>query len=256
MLATPSPFLTAQWSDLILATYPVDPDALLPLLPPGCHLETIDGRGRVSLVAFNFLETRVLGVRWPGFVNFPEVNLRFYVRHGNLDDADSTARRGVVFIREFVPQRTVAALARWTYNEPYRAARMRSSVTSADDGLVVEHQLRVAGRTRTIRVTADAARYRPAADSTEASLINHQWGFGTSRRGRLIRYQVVHEPWDVHPVRSFELDWDWAAAYGPRFADLQRAEPASVVLAVGSAVSIFPRGWIDPVAASPSAVVP
>ncbi len=238
-------FLTGRWSNLILATYRVDPALLQPRLPPGCQLDLAGDAALASLVAFDFLDTRVLGVRWPGFVNFPEVNLRFYVRHS--DDETGTQRRGVVFVREFVPQRTVAALARWTYNEPYRATPMRSWAT--DDGrmLAVEHRLIVAGQERAIRVSADAARHRPAADSAEAFLIEHQWGFGTSHFGRLVRYQVVHEPWDVHEVRSFALDWDWAAAYGAPFAELARTEPVSVVLAAGSPVAIYPRGRIRPV---------
>ena len=235
-------FLTARWSNLILATYRVDPAVLAPRLPPGCRLDLAGGHALASLVAFDFLDCRVLGVRWPGFVNFPEFNLRFYVRHGNGD----TERRGVVFVREYVPQRTIAALARWTYNEPYERVPMRSRVDTAGETLSVDHRLTVAGHERRIGVTADAATSRPADDSPEAFLIEHQWGFGTSRRGRLVQYQVVHEPWLVHPVRSFRLSWDWAAAYGPAFAGLQDAEPASVVLAAGSAVSVYPRGHVTP----------
>ena len=238
---------------MILATYAVDPDVLTPLLPPECRLDLAGDRALVSLVAFDFQETRVLGLRWPGYVNFPEVNLRFYVRHGLAGDV--TERRGVVFIREFVPQRAIAALARWTYNEPYQATRMVSHVS--DDGKIVSvhHQLRVAGVQRHIGVTADMAPIRPPKDSPEAFLIEHQWGFGTSRRGRLIRYQVAHEEWDVHPVRSFDLDWDWQAAYGARFASLQESKPVSVVLAAGSAVSVYPQGWLNPMIPCRPAVI-
>lgn len=239
------PFLTARWSNVVLATYKVDPGVLTPLLPPACRLDLAGGQGLVSLVAFDFLDTRVLGVRWPGFVNFPEVNLRFYVRHGR-NDQDDTERRGVVFVREFVPQLFVATLARWTYNEPYKAVPMRSTVSESGNELSVEHRLSVAGKQMRIGVRADAATVRPADESAEAFLIEHQWGYGVSRRGRLIRYQVTHEPWDVHPVRSFELEWDWAAAYGPRFAFLQGVEPTSVVLAAGSTVSVYPHGWLTP----------
>jgi uncharacterized protein YqjF (DUF2071 family) len=243
-LRPPAAFLAARWSNLILATYRVDPAVLAPRLPPGCQLDLAGGHALASLVAFDFLDTRVLGVRWPGFVNFPEVNLRFYVRHG----LDNTCRRGVVFVREFVPQRTVAALARWTYNEPYAAVpSMRSRVDWLGNTIAVEHRLTIAGHERSIRVTADAATYHPADDSPEAFLIEHQWGFGTGRFGRLVRYQVVHQPWAVHRVRSFELDWDWSAAYGPAFAGLASAEPVSVVLAAGSAVRVYPRGRVDPV---------
>ena len=85
------PFLTARWQNLILANYAV-PEALLsPLLPPGCALEKHDGQCWASLVGFQFLETRVLGIGWPGFRHFPEWNLRFYVTHNGQRELRSSA---------------------------------------------------------------------------------------------------------------------------------------------------------------------
>ena len=75
-----SPFLTATWSNLFLASYAVPPTLLEPRLPPGTELDTRDGHAFVSLVAFEFLDTRVRGIAWPGYRNFAELNLRFYVR--------------------------------------------------------------------------------------------------------------------------------------------------------------------------------
>jgi uncharacterized protein len=95
-------FLRAEWRRLCLLTYAVDPACLWPHLPPGLELDLREGRAFVSLVAFDFLRTRVLGVGWPGYRDFPEINLRFYVRQGS--------RRGVAFIREYVPRRLIA----WT----------------------------------------------------------------------------------------------------------------------------------------------
>src|SRR5437868_12171774 len=98
------PFLTARWSNVFLATYAVPDDLLLPRLPPGLVLDRRAGQAFVSLVAFDFIDTRVFGIPWPGYRSFPEVNLRFYVRCGE--------QRGVVFIRELVSPRLVAWLAR------------------------------------------------------------------------------------------------------------------------------------------------
>src|SRR5437870_9067010 len=114
------PFLTARWSNLAILTWEVPPALLEPHLPAGLELDRRDGAAFASLVAFDFLDTRVLGIPWPGF---PEVNLRFYVR--------LRAQRGVVFIREFVPQAIVAWLARAlstsrTLWRPSRAAWARS----------------------------------------------------------------------------------------------------------------------------------
>ena len=228
------PFLTARWSNLALLTYAVPPSVLQPFVPPMCELDTINGNAFVSLVAFDFLDTRVCGIRWPGFVNFSEINLRFYVRHQGV--------RGVAFVREFVRQRTVAVLARMIYNEPYRAAPMTSHVQSNDNGVIVDHTLTLGGETHSLRISADAATIRPADDSIEHFFKEHDWGFGTSRGGRLIRYRVEHPPWDIHPVRSFELRLNWEKVYGPQWAFLQNAQPYSVILAVGSAVRVFPKG--------------
>ena len=76
-----SKFLTATWKNLIMANYIVDPAVLIPYLPNKTELDLFNGNAYVSLVGFMFLNTRVLGIKIPLHVNFPEVNLRFYVRY-------------------------------------------------------------------------------------------------------------------------------------------------------------------------------
>lgn len=227
------PFLTARWQNLIVLTYAVPPSLLMPLLPPGCELDTIGDSAFASLVAFEFARTRVGGVAWPGYTAFPEINLRFYVRFGG--------QRGVAFAREFVGKRLVATVARLIYNEPYRVAPMRSRVIRSADALGVEHRLRLDGARYQVRVTADPTPRLPAEHDMEAFFIEQRWGFGTSRRGELVRYHVVHPPWRVHTLRRVELDWDWGAIYGRPWALLQNQEPYSATLVAGSAVALSPR---------------
>jgi uncharacterized protein YqjF (DUF2071 family) len=228
------PFLTARWSNLFLATYAVPPALLQNRLPPGLDLDLRDGRAFVSLVAFDFLDTRVLGVAWPGFCNFAELNLRFYVRQGG--------NRGVMFVREFVPQRVVAWLARLIYNEPYVAAPLASTVSDGPTSLTVEHRLRYGGRTHTLTATGGKPPYRPGEDSLEHFFKEHHWGFGVSRAGEMIRYEVEHEIWNVYPVQKYHIDLDWGSVYGSEWAFLAEAVPYSTVLAVGSAVAVYPKG--------------
>ena len=227
-------FLTAQWRNLILANFAVPEELLRPLVPPGCELDRRDGTYWASLVGFQFLGTRVFGIGWPGFRNFPEWNLRFYVRHGD--------QRGVCFVREFVPQWTVATIARVLYNEPYCAARMSMDVKELPDALSATYTVKWAGRVHSLRAVGARPAIRPAADSLEHWFKEHAWGFGTSRRGKLIRYEVNHPEWDVHPVREFGFDVDWAALYGPEWAPMNGVQPASVVLAAGSEISVYPKG--------------
>ena len=119
------PFLTAAWRHLLLLNYRVEPRHLEPLVPRGTELDAWEGRTLVSLVGFRFLDTAVLGVPVPGLRDFTEVNLRFYVRRLAPDGA---LRRGVVFIRELVPRRLVAWIARLVYHEPYRRVPMRHAI--------------------------------------------------------------------------------------------------------------------------------
>jgi uncharacterized protein len=138
----------------------------------------------VSLVFFDFLDTRVLGIPWPGFRNFSEINLRFYVRRGD--------ERGVVFVREFVPRRLIAWLARTLYNEPYVAAPMRSAVVAEADRIRVEHSLTFAGRTHKMWAVAGLPASLPAPESTQTFFKEHHWGFAKNRSGRTLRDHVWH----------------------------------------------------------------
>ena len=228
------PFLTARWSNLAILSYEVPPALLEPHLPTGLELDRRGGATFASIVAFDFLDTRVWGVTWPGFHAFPEINLRFYVRRAE--------RRGVVFIREFVPRAPVAWLARAVYNEPYLVAPIESSVSDEAPAVVTIRRLRWRGRAHAIEVAGNKPARRPAEDSEEHFFKEHQWGFGRDRRGRTHVYEVRHPVWDVYPVRSWSLDVDWAQLYGPAWDVLSSEKPVSVVLAAGSPVSVYPRG--------------
>ena len=227
------PFLTARWSSLAMLTYEVPPALLAPHLPAGLALDTRDGTAFASLVAFDFLDTRVWGIPWPGFRDFPEVNLRFYVRQGT--------RRGVVFIREFVPQPLVSWLARTLFSEPYLVASIESRVDDRPASVAAVRQLRWQGQTYRIEVTGDKPAIRPPEDSEVHGFKERHWGFSRDRRGRTLAYEVKHPVWDIYPVRSWSLDFDWSAVYGPAWGGLSSAEPASVMLAAGSHVAVFPR---------------
>lgn len=229
----PLAFLSARWSNLILITYAFDPAVLDPLLPPGCVADVVDGRAFASIVAFDFLDTRVLGVRWPGFVNFPEVNLRIYVR-------DEHGRRGVSFVREFVPQRFVAWMARTLYGEPYRSVSMRSSVSLGDGTIDVQHAFELGGREQSIRAVGRTPAIASAAGGVEDFFKEHDCGFGRTRRGKRLTYRVAHDPWAIYPVERFEIRCDFERAYGPRWAFLADATPHHVMLARGGPVRVYP----------------
>lgn len=232
MSPAPRPFLTAQWLHVLGVTYAVDEALLLPHLPRGAQIDTLEGSPRVSIVAFHFRRTRLRGVPIPLHVNFGEINLRFYVR---LHD-----RRAVVFIREFVSRPAISVIAKLTYNEPYRTIRMRDEVLARGDGFVgVRHRFGRGLRNR-LEAWADPERVVPAADSAAYWLTHHDLGVGRARDGSARAYEVEHPVWALHAVRSLDVDVDFGGLYGPQWAFLADAEPSHATLAEGSGVAITP----------------
>jgi uncharacterized protein YqjF (DUF2071 family) len=229
------PFLTARWENLLVVTYGVPDAAVADHLPEGLSIDRLDGLARVSFVAFDFARTRVHGVPIPGNVNFPEVNLRFYVRAGE--------DRGIIFIREFVSRAPVVAVARIRYNEPYVRIPMRSDVRPAaghPDRLRVRHVL--GHRLSVVTAEVDAAGSAPEPGSDGRWLTHQTFGFGRTRRGRVRQYRVEHPVWSLHKVHSVDLDIDFAGLYGPEWGFLARATPSHVTFAAGSAVAVYPPG--------------
>lgn len=234
------PFLTCEWRNLFLVTYAVPPSLLKPYVPPGLELDLRNGDAFVSLVAFDFLRIapqfplvrRIVPATALG--NFPELNLRFYVRHGD--------ERGVVFVREIVPQRLAAWVARTIYNEPYRVAVLTSHCQEDEASRTMEYRLTWEGSEQTLRVTGSKPTYLPQPQSDEHFFKEHRWGFGRTRRGQTLRYEVEHPPWEVFPVQSYHVALDWASVYGPQWQLLSKATPMSTVFAVGSAVAVYPQG--------------
>ncbi len=228
------PFLTARWEHLIVASYAVPESLLWPLLPTGIDLDFRDGRCFASLVGFQFLDTRVLGVGWPWHRDFAEWNLRFYVRHGDT--------RGVVFVREFVPKPIVSVMARLIYNEPYRVAKVTGTVTADPDAVTVSYTIPFGGRSHTLWAAAGPTASPIAPGSDADFFLNQSWGYGTGHRGRTLKYEVTHPVWDVFPIRERKIDVDWGTLYGREWAVMTGAEPVSVSLAKGSAVAVSPHG--------------
>jgi hypothetical protein len=225
-----APFLTARWSNLTLFSFAV-PEALLePRLPDGVELDRLDGQAVVSLVGLDFDDTRVMGVGWPGHRAFPDINFRFYVRAGE--------RRGVTFVREIVPLRMVAWVARALYDEPFVSAPVTSRVTSDDGLLAVERRFTLAGREHRFGLRAEPEAFLPGPETAAHFLKERAWGFGRNPNGTQA-FEVQHPPWAVHRVVDWTVDVDFGAVYGPEWAFLAEATPLSVVLASGSEVAVL-----------------
>ena len=226
-------FLSAEWRHLIMLNYEVDSKILIPYIPAGTELDLWKGRAFISLVGFMFLNTRVCGISFPFHQNFEEVNLRFYVKR----KISGEERRGVVFIKEIVPKRTLAYIANRLYNENYVSLPMRHRIE--ENPLEVEYGWKYANDWQSFSVRADGNWQIPDKDSEEEFITEHYWGYSGKQNQKCLEYQVKHPHWRVSKVLDYKVDVDVRTFYGQHFAPFLDKSPVSVFLAEGSEVTVF-----------------
>lgn len=228
-------FLTADWRYLAMLNYQINPAELVPYLPRGTELDLWQGKCLVSVVGFLFRETRVLGWSIPGHRNFEEVNLRFYVRRKEA----GAVKRGVVFIKEIVPKRAIAWVARKWYGENYHCLPMRHEVSLAQGGDAVRFEWYSNRRWEGLSLQVQGEPTAPATGSEEQFIVEHYWGYAWQKNGSTVEYEVEHPPWRVWQVRSARLDCDVEGIYGRAFVEVLGAEPVSAFVAEGSPVAVY-----------------
>ncbi|MBL0182827.1 MAG: DUF2071 domain-containing protein [Chitinophagaceae bacterium] len=230
-------FLTAEWKNLIMANYIVDPAILQPYLPYKTELDFFNGNAYVSLVGFMFMETRLMGFKIPFHINFEEVNLRFYVKHYDHGEW----KRGTVFIKEIVPKPAISFIANTIYHEKYDTKKMdHFSVDQGKEfstGYLWKHQ----NKWNKIEAVTETLALPMQPGSEEEFIAEHYWGYSKFDGHTTFEYNVRHPAWRVFKVKNYNIDCDFASLYGPGFASLQTTVPDSVFMAEGSAVSVLKK---------------
>jgi len=214
-----------------MASFEIDPSALAPYIPSGTTLDAFDGRYFVSLVGFRFLSTRVRGVGIPFHRDFDEVNLRFYVRRQHPEGS----RRGVVFIKEIVPRRAIAWVANVVYDENYVALPMRHELSDER----VRYGWKFGPRWSHVEMSLRDELYLPEADSEEAFITEHYWGYAARTDGTAVEYQVEHPRWHVRRASTCSLEGNFESLYGRELGATLGATPCSAFVADGSAVRVL-----------------
>jgi uncharacterized protein len=230
------PFLTANWRYLAMLNFVVDPHILTPFVPAGAEIDYENGETYLSIVGFLFLDTRLLGLPILLHRNFEEVNLRFYVRKRSAD----TWRRGVVFIRELVPHRAIALVARAFYGERYVALPMRHAIIDDGAHVSVQYGWRRKKKWELLKMSAGGELQSISAGSHAEFITEHYWGYTCVQAG-CSQYRVEHPRWKIRNADTSELCAEVATLYGEQFAETLARPPRSAFIAEGSAITIERR---------------
>lgn len=190
-----------RWDDLFFLHWTYSAEAIQRRLPAGLTVDTFAGQAYLGVVGFRMNAVRpafLPALPWLSYFN--ELNVRTYVR-------DAAGEPGVWFFSLDCDRAPAVALARVGFGLPYEHATM-----SFGPGLAQSCRRR--GETATARY-AWSAKSAPAP-TTPGSLEFHlaeRYSFFSVRRGRLVRGQVHHAPYqlsvaDVPAWSTLPLTWD------------------------------------------------
>jgi uncharacterized protein len=221
-------FLSAQWCNLVHLSFYVSPEILQSIKPPNIELDKIGNNAVISLVAFDFKNTAVNGIPLPFYGNFPEVNLRYYVR-------DNNNTPGVVFIKELVPKTLVAAAANTIYNEKYNVVSITSNKQDTLDILKFNYFI---DEEYEITAITEARSIPQPENSIKHFIKQRSAGFGVIN-GKTISYEVEHGLWEIFPVINFTYKIDFGRLFGPDWRFLNNEDPFDVTVAKGSHVNVY-----------------
>ena len=195
-----------RWHDLLFAHWPVDAETLRAALPAPLrpHLDLYDGRAWLGVVPFWMSGVRF---RWmpaiPGLSTFPELNVRTYVRVGDI--------AGVYFFSLDAACLPAVWGARSTYHLPYQYAEMSVVRSFGVIGDVPPMTVPLeSGEVGYFSNRLDAppaefrARYRGWKDSAPARpgslehfLVERYCLYSVKPDGTVLRAHIHHRPWSL-----------------------------------------------------------
>ncbi len=226
-------FLKANWENLVMANYEVEPSILTPYLPNGVELDFFNNKTYVSLVGFMFKKTSLFGVPIPFFGSFEEINLRFYVKRIE----GKKIKKGVVFINETVPFKIVALLANKLYKEHYISIPTKNSIQIGEHKNI-QYDWKMNEKWNSIKVQSDINKYKIEPSSIEEFIFERYFGFTKLSPSSTQEYRIHHPKWNTHKILNYTIDCDFGPMYGNAFADLNNQAPNSIIMAEGSEVRV------------------
>lgn len=227
-------FLTAEWNDLAIINYEIDPKVLESYVPKGTELDLWNNKCYISLIGFIFEDVKIVGLKIPFHTNFEEVNLRFYVKRFE----NGIWKRGVVFIKEIVPKRAISIVANTLYKEHYQTLKMRNSRIENETSKIFKYEWRKNKKWNSIQMIT-AKNTIPIDINSEAEFITeHYFGYTKYNSNKTIEYNVTHPRWEQLEVLDYNIEVNFENIYGSEFSFLQNLKPTSAMLAKGSKITI------------------
>jgi len=217
--------MTQSWNDLLFAHWPLRIAEIEALLPEGLEADVFQGSAWIGVVPFWMDKIQLRGLpAIPGARQFPELNLRTYVRDTR------TGTPGVYFFSLEAGNLLAVMVARGFFHLPYYWAQM--SIKPVKFGTGGEREFSFfSRRLLTARPVQFAARYRGLGPShklaqsrpgtIEYFLTERYCLFSRDSLGRLMRANIHHVPWPLEEAEAEITQNDLAAHIGLELPETQ-----------------------------------
>ena len=180
------------WHDLLFAHWRVDAHQLRARVPQAFPLDLFDGDAFVGVVPFRMTNVAPRGVpALPGISEFPEINVRTYVRVGD--------KPGVFFFSLDAANALAVRVARLVLNLPYFKAAM--SITPVEQGFAYRSR-RDGGAEFAATYGPSGEPFSPIPRSLEHFLTERYCLYNMDRRGRPYRLDIHHPPWTLQAAEA------------------------------------------------------
>ena len=186
--------MTQTWHDLLFAHWPVSPSALRASVPRVFDLDLFHDQAWLSIVPFHMTNVAPRGVpSLPGISEFPELNVRTYVRRGG--------RAGVYFFSLDAGSVLAVKAARLLLNLPYHVARMTVSRTA---DVVTYRSARASPPIAEFKATygPTGPRFIASEGTLEYFLTERYCLYHTNRAGSPYRLEIHHPPWSLQSAQA------------------------------------------------------
>lgn len=227
-------FLKANWENIVMANYALDPKILEPYLPKGVELDLYEGKAVVSLVGFMFKNTKLFNVHIPYFGTFEEINMRFYVLRKEEDEI----KRGVVFINETIPYKLVAWMANKLYKEHYTTIPTKHTINITEHKKEIKYEWLKDNKWNSIALETSVSSEAMAEGSFEQFIFEHYYGYTKINEMATEEYRLHHPSWKVNTITKCVIDCNFKSMYGDDFEILNSTKPIAVFIAEGSKVEV------------------
>lgn len=222
-----------RWVELTFLHWKVPAELLAPTIPTSLIVDTYEGHGWLGLVLFHLSARPAWGPPVPGVSSFLETNVRTYVRHQGGEP-------GVWFHSLDAARAIPVYLARKFWHLPYFYSKMtlqklgqryRYGLTRVKTPEVYAH----------CSLEIDNPPYMVAEAGSLEHFLLERYSLYSTKRGKLYRGRVAHEPYQYVGGKLLELQQNLLATHG---FEITRP-PDHVVYCPGVRVKVYPLLPVD-----------